>query len=104
MSGIFSYIHHKNQPNVGKYTIHYGFMDGMGNKAAFFHNSYCVFVAPIYSWTSFFHILSRPPSDRFVTPTPWTPSTRKLSSFFKAVLERWGSNHSMHCSGSGDRW
>ena len=22
MYGIFTYIHHKNQPNVGKYTIH----------------------------------------------------------------------------------
>jgi len=27
MYGVFSYIYHKNQPNVGKYTIHgsYGF-------------------------------------------------------------------------------
>ena len=27
MYGIFSYIYHKNQPNVGKYTIHgwYGY-------------------------------------------------------------------------------
>ena len=23
MYGIFTYIYHKNQPNVGKYTIHY---------------------------------------------------------------------------------
>ena len=28
MYGIFTYIYHKNQPNVGKYTIHgsYGYM------------------------------------------------------------------------------
>ena len=28
MYGIFAYIYHKNQPNVGKYTIHgwYGFL------------------------------------------------------------------------------
>ena len=25
MYGIFTYIYHKNQPNVGKYTIPYGF-------------------------------------------------------------------------------
>ena len=29
MYGIFTYIHHKNQPNVGKYNIPY--MDPMGN-------------------------------------------------------------------------
>ena len=28
MYGIFTYIYHKNQPNVGKYTIHD--MDPMG--------------------------------------------------------------------------
>ena len=30
MYGIFTYIYHKNQPNVGKYTIHgsYGFRGG----------------------------------------------------------------------------
>ena len=28
MYGIFTYIYHKNQPNVGKYTIHY--MDPLG--------------------------------------------------------------------------
>ena len=27
MYGIFTYIYHKNQPNVGKYT----YMDGMDN-------------------------------------------------------------------------
>ena len=35
MYGIFAYIYHKNQPNVGKYTIHVGkyaiSMDGMGH-------------------------------------------------------------------------
>ena len=25
MYGIFTYIYHKNQPNVGKYTIHGSF-------------------------------------------------------------------------------
>ena len=29
MYGIFTYIYHKNQPNVGKYTIP---MDAMGNE------------------------------------------------------------------------
>ena len=28
MYGIFTYIYHKSQPNVGKYTIHY--MDPLG--------------------------------------------------------------------------
>ena len=33
MYGIFTYIYHKNQPNVGKYTIHGSipYMDPMGN-------------------------------------------------------------------------
>ena len=36
MYGIFAYIQHKNQPNVGKYTIP---MDGMGNDASPFSHS-----------------------------------------------------------------
>ena len=35
MYGIFTYIYHKNQPNVGKYTIHgsYGSPNELGNRA-----------------------------------------------------------------------
>ena len=29
MYGIFAYIYHKNQPNVGKYTIHGSYGNGM---------------------------------------------------------------------------
>ena len=35
--GIFSYIHHKNQPNVGKYTSP---MDGMGNRVPFIKSAF----------------------------------------------------------------
>ena len=31
MYGIFTYIYHKNQPNVGEYTIHGPYGDGTGN-------------------------------------------------------------------------
>ena len=30
MYGMFNYIYHKNQPNVGEYSIHELYMDAMG--------------------------------------------------------------------------
>ena len=39
MPGIFSYIHHKNQPNVGKYTSP---MDGMGNRVPFIKSAFWI--------------------------------------------------------------
>ena len=32
MYGIFTYIYHKNQPNVGKYTIHGSYGNGRSNQ------------------------------------------------------------------------
>ena len=44
MYGIFTYIYHKNQPNVGNYTVPY--MDGMGNvKGASMYDFYIIFPA-----------------------------------------------------------
>ena len=41
MYGIFTYIFHKNQPNVGKYTIHGSY--GLGMALGDFHDiSYCL--------------------------------------------------------------
>ena len=34
---IFTYIYHKDQPNVGKYTLHWMVMDGMGIYSPFCH-------------------------------------------------------------------
>ena len=32
MYGLFTYIYHKNQPNVGKYTIHGSYGNRIANK------------------------------------------------------------------------
>ena len=32
MNGVFTYIHHKNQPNVGVYTIHGSYGNDYANR------------------------------------------------------------------------
>ena len=34
-TGIFTYIYHKNQPNVGKYTIHGSYGNGLSEGSLF---------------------------------------------------------------------
>ena len=41
MYGIFPYIYHKNQPNVGKYTVR--LMDPMGNRFTSFDSGPATF-------------------------------------------------------------
>ena len=48
MYGIYTYIYHKNQPNVGKYTIHgsYGYCHGYKE-----HVCYVKFLNFDFLWT-----------------------------------------------------
>ena len=62
MYGIFTYIYHKNQPNVGKYTSP---MDGMGN-------STLPKLDGRYFWTS----LKRFSSMMIVVPGDFRPSLK----------------------------
>ena len=45
MYGMFTYLYHKNHPNVGKYTILY--MDGLGKYIIRF--SYCIWKNELYT-------------------------------------------------------
>ena len=82
MYGVFAYIYHKNQPNVGKYTIHgsYGF-----EKYAHFSSNWVKFIFPLGDSE-----LKIPPKG-FKTPPPrfmrfWAHVTCHSTSFC------WGEN------------
>ena len=58
MYGIFTYIYHKNQPNVGKYTIH-----GSSGFRSHLH----LYMAPKFSWENWSYCT--PKVDEVITET-----------------------------------
>ena len=49
MYGIFTYIYHKNQPNVGKYTIHGSYGSYMDRIYTSHHGAFFPHLQELYS-------------------------------------------------------
>ena len=93
MYGIFTYIYHKNQPNVGIYTIHgsYGLSTGLRVRGDVWHVFGVRFFESlwgVYGWgedplkilkTSFYPTL-RYPLNRFRSQLHWKPETSSNGS------------------------